>query len=342
MNKDSRIYISGHTGLVGSALLERLQFEGYSNLIYAPHKELDLMKYDDVKYFLKTYKPEFIFHCAGRVGGIQANIKDPFGFLVENFIMSYNLIQCSLDIVHKFLNLGSSCVYPSNYLQPLKEEYILKDIPEKTNEGYSLSKICSLKMCEYLNKQYPDKTKFINLMPCNLYGNKSEIDLENSHVLEALLSKIVNAKVNNDTIVEIWGSGKQKREFMHVADLVDGMLWAMNNLEKTNTFLNIGTGEDITIEELSLTIANIVGYKGGFWFNTDKPDGMMKKVLDVSKINSMGWGATIKLEYGLKGVIDYYLDNKFEFNNQLKLFKDFEITEESKKVMFKDLENENI
>ena len=309
MNKDSIIYVAGHTGLVGSNLVKGLKEKGYTNILCTTRHEVDLTSQQSVYNFFNETKPEYVFLCAAMVGGIKANIDNPYPFLADNLSIELNIMNAAISVkAKKVLNLGSSCIYPKDYIQPLKEEYLLQAPLEPTNEGYALAKICGLKMAEYANKQYD--TKFISLMPCNLYGPGDHYDLEKSHVLSALIKKIVDAKDNGVDIVEIWGSGTQRREFMYTPDLVNGMVWAMNNIDKTDTFLNIGTGVDISILELAHTIASIYGYEGNFVCNTDKPDGMKQKLLDVTKINELGWKATTTLEDGIFHSINDYLIQK--------------------------------
>ncbi len=306
MNKDDKILITGASGLVGSNLITRLeQEESHTNLLYPSHSELDLLDQRDVNRFVEETKPKYVFHCAATVGGIQANINSPYKFLYNNLVMQNNVINaCIENNVEKVLFLASVCMYPTNYKQPLKEEYLLEASVEPTNEGYALSKICGTKLCQAANKQF--NTKFIVLAPANLYGPGDSFDLNNSHVLSALIRKIYEAKENNKEGIIIWGSGKPKREFLYVDDLVDCMLWSMNNLEKTDTFLNVGTGEDISILELAKLIAEIIKYKGEFIHDISKPDGMMLKRSDVTKMNKLGWKAKTSLKEGIKKTINYY------------------------------------
>lgn len=305
MNKDSKIYVTGSTGLVGSNLLKRLEREGYTNLIYKDHKDLDLINQQEVVLFFHKEKPEYVFHCAVIVGGIQANIDNPYKFLFNNLMMQNNVIDVAIkNEVKKILFLGSSCIYPKDYKQPLKEEYLLQAPMEETNLGYALAKIAGLKLCKYANKQF--NTNFISLMPCNLYGPGNDFDPIKSHVLQALIRKIYEAKINNKKEVIIWGSGKPRREFLYVDDIVDCMLWSMNNIDKIDTFLNVGTGKDDSIIELAEIVAKVIDWKGKFVYDTSKPDGMMRKCLDVSKINKLGWKAKISLEEGIKETIEYY------------------------------------
>lgn len=304
MNKNSRIFIAGHKGFVGNALYDRLVKEGYSNLFVANRQEVDFMDENQVATFFDKYEPEYVFGCVAKVGGIRANMEDPYGFLFQNLAIQNNLIQNCIRKNSKLVFLGSSCIYPKDYAQPLKEDHLLAAPVEPTNEGYSLAKICGLKLCEYANKQFG--TEFISLMPCNLYGPGDDYDPNNSHVLSAMVKKVVDAKRFGKSEVEIWGSGNQRREFLFISDLVDSMLWAIENVNSTSTFLNVGTGKDITILELAKEIADIIGYEGEFVCNTEKPDGMMLKCLDVTKINELGWEAKTELRDGLKYAIRDY------------------------------------
>ncbi len=305
MKKDSVIYISGHKGFVGSNLLNKLKEEGYNNLRYFTKEQYNLKNYKDVDLIFYGNKPEYVFICAARVGGIQANIKDPYTFLYDNLTIQNNLINCCIkNNVKKVVFLGSSCIYPKDYTQPLKEEYLMQAPLEPTNEGYALAKIAGLKLCEYANKQF--ETKFISLMPCNLYGPGDTFEIEKSHVLSALVKKIYDAKKQKQKNVEIWGDGEAKREFLYISDLIDCIIWSIKNLDKTDTFLNVGTGQDISIKDLAYIIKDIMGYEGEFYFNKNKPNGMMRKCLDVSKINNLGWKSKIKIEEGIKKTVEYY------------------------------------
>jgi len=273
MNTSSKIMILGHTGMVGKALLDKLQQSKFTYIYYFNRKTLDLQNREQtLRMFKQTASGgiDYVFNCAGKVGGIQANIKDPFTFLFDNLQIQNNIIEASImNDVKKVVNLGSSCIYPKDYEQPLKEEYLMKGPLEPTNEGYALAKICSLKLSEYANKKF--NTKFISLMPSNLYGPGERFDLQNSHVLASLVMKICEAKNLNLDIVEIWGSGEARREFLYVRDLVDCMIWSIDNLKQTDTFLNVGTGVDYSINELAEKIKSIVGWEGKFVHNTNKP-----------------------------------------------------------------------
>jgi GDP-L-fucose synthase len=305
MNLNSKIYVAGHTGFVGKALTKKLQSMSYK-IITAGRKQLNLLDKEQVNKFFMENDIEYVFICAAVVGGIKANMENPYKFLYENLQLQNNLIDaCANYGVKKTLFLGSSCIYPSNYIQPLKEDYLLKAPVEPTNEGYALAKICGLKMCEYINRSDNGEHRFLSLMPCNLYGPGDNFDPNNSHVLSALVKKFVDAKVQNKPRVEIWGSGGARREFLYIDDLIDGMIWSFKNVN-SNSFLNIGTGKDISIRRLATTIAGFVDYEGKIIYDKSKPDGMLEKCLDVSVIKDFGWEAKTKFEDGLVQTIDYY------------------------------------
>jgi GDP-L-fucose synthase len=307
MNKTSRIYIAGHTGLVGSALLRRLEDDGYSNLIVRKHSETDLTRQSEVEAFLKAERPEYVFLAAAKVGGIWANNAYPAEFIYSNLAVQTNIIHASYVFnVKKLLFLGSSCIYPKHCLQPMKEEYLLSGYLEPTNEPYAIAKIAGIKMCESYNRQYG--THFISVIPTNLYGPNDNFDLETSHVLPAMIRKFYEAKVAGRKEVEVWGTGKPRREFLHVDDLSDACVYLMNNYDG-NEVINIGVGEDLTIRELSELIYSIVEFEGKLRFDTSKPDGTPVKRLDVSKLNSIGWKATISLERGIEETYRWYLKN---------------------------------
>ena len=309
MDKDTKIYVAGHNGMVGSAICRLLRKRGYENLVYKNHKELDLTRQDDVEKFFKDEKPELVILAAAKVGGINANIQNPTAFLMDNIIIQHNVINSSFNTdIEDLIFLGSSCIYPTEAQQPLKEEYLLSDYLEPTNEGYALSKIVGLKSCEYYNKQYG--THYVGVMPPNLYGINDNFDLKTAHVVASLIRKMHEAKVNNSNTVEIWGSGNQYRELMFVDDMADATLFAYEHY-KGESFINIGTGVDCTIRQLSNTIKDVVGFEGELFFDTSKPDGMFRKVLDVTKIKELGWTSKYSLEEGLKLTYDWYL-------NQLK------------------------
>jgi len=305
MEKDSKIYIAGHTGMVGSAIVRKLEQEGYSNLILRTSKELDLINQQSVINFFEEEKPEYIFLAAAKVGGIEANNTYSAQFLYENLMIQNNVIhQSYVHGVRKLLFLASSCIYPKLAPQPIKEDYLLTGKPEPTNEPYSIAKIAGVKMCENYNRQYG--CDFISVMPTNLYGPNDNYDLETAHVLPALLRKFHEAKIyyektGHSEPVELWGTGTPLREFLHVDDLAEACFHLMQTY-RGNTSLNIGTGKDISIKELAVLIREIVGYKGELIWNKDKPDGTPRKLLDVALIHGLGWKHKIGLEKGIREV----------------------------------------
>ena len=362
MNKNAKIYIAGHRGLVGSAIVNTLKAKGYTNIIGKTHKELDLLNQEAVKTFFETEKPEYVFLAAAKVGGIVANNTYRADFIYENLQIQNNIIHQSYkNSVKKLMFLGSTCIYPKNAPQPMPEECLLTDTLEYTNEPYAIAKIAGIKMCESYNLQYG--TNYISVMPTNLYGPNDNFDLEKSHVLPALIRKIHCAKLLNEekydalikdlnvkTLeeakaylsnfgvnehrVEIWGSGKPMREFLWSEDMADACVYLMENRdfkdtytiqdgsnttctpnevknkEIRNTHINIGTGIDISIKELAEIIQEIVGFNGELYFNTDKPDGTMKKLTDVSKLHALGWKHKVELKEGIEKLYTWYKDNK--------------------------------
>lgn len=308
MEKNARIYIAGHRGLVGSAILRKLESEGYTNLVYKTSKELDLRKFDEVNSFFEKENIEYVFLAAAKVGGIVANNDYPADFIRDNLLIQTNVIEASYRFkVKKLLFLGSTCIYPKHAPQPLKEEYLLTGELEPTNEPYAIAKISGIKMCEAYNKQYG--TNFISAMPTNLYGENDNFDLNSSHVLPALLRKFHEAKINNQEYVEIWGTGKPKREFLYSDDLADACVFLMQHYTG-NEIINIGVGEDLSIRELAELIKYTVGYEGDLKFNTSKPDGTPRKLVDVTKINALGWSAKTRLDEGLKKAYNWFLENE--------------------------------
>ena len=307
INLNSKIYVAGHSGLVGSAILRRLKLKGYKNIITKSRKELDLKNKEKVFQYLKKIKPDFIFIAAAKVGGIHANNTYPVDFLMNNLTIQANVIKASHKAnVNRLIFLGSSCIYPKNCPQPIKEEYLLTSELEPTNRPYALAKIAGIEMCWSYNRQF--NTQYLAVMPTNLYGPNDNYDLENSHVLPALIRKIHEAKINNLPSVEIWGTGKPKREFLHADDLASALIHLMNldhdsfrelmDPDKA-PLINIGTGSDQSIMDLAKLIKDIVGFDGDFKLNTSKPDGTLKKVLNVEKINKLGWSSKINLRDGL-------------------------------------------
>ncbi|QJD85208.1 GDP-L-fucose synthase family protein [Cohnella herbarum] len=308
MQKDSRIYIAGHRGLVGSAIRRRLEASEYSNIITCSSQELDLRDQHAVNRFINNQKPEYVFLAAAKVGGIGANNTYPATFMYDNLAIQTNVINAGKENnVKKLLFMGSSCIYPKFAQQPIKEEYLLTGLLEPTNEPYAIAKISGIKMCEVYNRQYG--TNFLAVMPTNLYGINDNFDLSNSHVLPALLRKFHEAKRANLPFVEVWGTGKPRREFLYVDDLADACVFLMENFgwQEIGTHVNIGTGEDITIAELANTVKNIVGYKGDIKFNSSMPDGTPRKQLDVSSINRLGWKATTPLEAGIRQTYEWFI-----------------------------------
>ena len=317
MHKESKIYVAGHRGLVGSAIVKNLKEKGYTNLIYRAHQALDLTQQEDVAAFFEQEKPEYVILAAAKVGGIVANDTYRAAFIYENLQIQNNVIhQSYLHGVKKLLFLGSTCIYPKDSPQPMKEEYLLTSELEYTNEPYAIAKIAGIKMCESYNIQYG--TNFIAVMPTNLYGINDNFDLETSHVLPALLRKMHEAKRDHNPKVEIWGSGKPRREFMYSDDMADACVFLLesrnfkdtyssDNKEIRNTHINIGTGVDISIKELAETIQKIVGYEGELYFNETKPDGTMVKLTDPSKLHGLGWKHKVDLEEGIRTMYAWYL-----------------------------------
>jgi len=314
MNKGSKIYIAGHRGMVGSAILKNLQEKGFKNIITKSHDELDLTNQEATQLFFNNELPEIVFLAAARVGGIHANNTYRAEFIYANLMIQNNIIHAAhLNKVKKLLFLGSSCIYPKLAPQPMKEEYLMSGELEPTNEPYAIAKIAGIKMCESYFRQYGNN--FISVMPTNLYGPNDNFDLENSHVLPALIHKIHNAKINLSENVEIWGSGKPKREFLYVDDLADACVHLMQSLSAIKLYnslglshINIGTGIDVTIAELANKIAKVVGFKGKFTFNNEMPDGTPRKLLDVSRINKLGWESKINLIHGLEKTYKYFCE----------------------------------
>lgn len=304
MDKQSKIYIAGHRGMVGSALLRKLQAEGYDHFILKTSAELDLRNQQQVNDFFEAEKPEYVFLAAAKVGGIMANNELRAEFIYENMMIQNNVIHASyVNGVKKLLFLGSSCIYPKLAPQPLKEDYLLTGLLEFTNEPYAIAKIAGIKMCDAYRAQYG--CHFISVMPTNLYGPNDNYDLHNSHVLPALIRKFHEAKLNNNPTVTIWGTGKPKREFLHANDLADACYFLMLNYDEPG-LVNIGTGEDLEIRELALMIKAVVGYEGGIEHDTSKPDGTPRKLMDVSKLHSLGWKHRIELRQGLEMVYEEY------------------------------------
>ena len=300
MKQTGTIYIAGHRGMVGSAIHRALLAKGFNNFVLRTSAELDLRNQQAVNDFFEQEKPQYVFFAAAKVGGIQANNTYRADFIYENLMIEANIIYAAYrNRVEKMLFLGSSCIYPKNAPQPLKEEYLLTGTLEPTNEPYAIAKIAGVKMCDAFRAQYG--CNFINAMPTNLYGPNDNYDLDNSHVLPALLRKFHEAKKNNAATVTVWGSGKPLREFLHVDDMADACIFLMDNYN-ADGLVNVGTGKDLSIEELALLIKDIVGYKGEIIFDSTKPDGVMRKMMDVSKLNALGWKYSIGLKEGIAEV----------------------------------------
>lgn len=308
MDKNSKIYVAGHNGMVGSAIVRELKKQGYTNLILKSHNELDLTNQADVEKFFASEKPEYVFLAAAKVGGIVANNSALADFMYENMILEMNVIHSAWKNGCKKLEfLGSSCIYPRMSPQPLKEEYLLTGELEKTNEAYALAKISGLKYCEFLNKQYG--TDYISVMPTNLYGPNDNYHPEHSHVLPALIRRLHEAKINNQSEVVCWGDGTPLREFLYVDDLAELCVFLMNNYSGNET-INAGTGKEITIKDLVNLVAKVVVYSGTIKWDASKPNGTPRKLLDVSKATSLGWKYKTELEDGIKLAYDDFLNNK--------------------------------
>ena len=307
MEKDAKIYVAGHKGMVGSAIVRELQRQGYNNLVFRTHKELDLTRQADVEAFFEEEKPEYVFHPAGKVGGIVANQGALADFLYENMLMEMNVIHCAWKSgVKKLEFLGSSCIYPKMAPQPMKESCLLTSALEPTNEAYALAKISGLKYCEYLNRQY--NTDYITLMPTNLYGPNDNYHPTHSHVLPALIRRFHEAKEAGLDTVTCWGDGSPLREFLYVDDLANLCVFLMNNYSGNET-VNAGTGKELTIKELTELVAKVIGYEGKIEWDTSKPNGTPRKLLDVSKANALGWKYKTELEDGIRLAYDDFLHN---------------------------------
>lgn len=305
MEKHAKIYVAGHSGMVGSAIIRKLSELGYTNLVTRSSKELDLKRQDKVEAFFEQERPDYVFLAAAKVGGIMANDTYPADFMYENSMIEMNVIYSAWqNQVKKLLFLGSSCIYPKYADQPIKEDSLLSGALEKTNEAYAIAKIAGLKYCTYLRHQHG--ADFISAMPTNLYGPNDNYHLQNSHVLPALIRKFHEAKISQSPEVVVWGSGKPKREFLHVDDLADACVFLMKHYSAEET-VNVGTGEDISIAELSAIVAQVIGYEGKIVFDTSKPDGTPRKLLDVSKLHQAGWHHSIDLQAGITRTYEDYL-----------------------------------
>ena len=307
MNLDAKIYVAGHRGLVGSAIVRNLEDKGYTNIICRTHKELDLTNQEAVRTFFEEEKPEYVFLAAAKVGGIHANNTYPADFIYDNLMIQNNVIKAAHDFkVKKLLFLGSTCIYPKMAPQPIKEEYLLTGALEETNEAYAVAKIAGLEMCKFFKRQYGDN--FISCMPTNLYGPNDNFDLKNSHVLPALIRKFHEAKVNNSEVVEVWGTGTPLREFLYVDDMADACVFLMENYDGEQ-HVNIGTGEEVSIRALAETVKQVVGFDGELVFNTHMPDGTPRKLTTVDKLHGLGWKHKVSLNEGIKLSYNWFLEN---------------------------------
>jgi len=308
MKKDSKIYVAGHRGLVGSAIVQKLKDSGYENLVFRTYEELDLERQERVETFFDQERPEYVFLAAAKVGGIWSNSQFPAEFIYSNLVIQTNIIHSSyLYEAKKLLFLGSSCIYPKHAPQPMKEEYLLSGYLEPTNEPYAVAKIAGIKMCQSYNRQYG--TRYISVMPTNLYGPGDNFDLKTSHVLPALIRKFHEAKMGGDKSVEVWGTGAPRREFLYVDDLADACLYLMNNYNGDN-IINVGVGRDQSIRELAEMVGEVVGFKGDLRFDHTKPDGTPIKLLDVSKLTALGWQAHTPLAEGINKAYQWYLEQQ--------------------------------
>lgn len=307
METESKIYVAGHRGLVGSAIVRNLNNRGYHNIIFRTRDELDLTRQKDVEEFFEVEKPQYVVLAAAKVGGINANNLLPADFIYDNLCIQNNVIgSAHATGVKKLLFLGSSCIYPKMAKQPIKEEYLLTGELEATNEAYAIAKIAGLEMCKFFKRQYNDN--FISCMPTNLYGPNDNFNLDSSHVLPALIRKFHEAKTNNDDYVQVWGTGNPLREFLHVDDMADACVFLLENYNGEQ-HVNIGTNEEVSIRQLANIIRDVVGFKGDIVFNSDMPDGTPRKLNSVDKINSLGWKHKISLKEGIKNTYDWFVEN---------------------------------
>lgn len=307
MDRNSKVYVAGHRGLVGSALVRRLKAAGYEHVITRTHADLDLRDQQSARDFFDRERPQYVFLAAAKVGGILANATHQAQFMYDNLMIATNVIHAAYEFgVSKMLNLGSSCIYPRRAPQPMKEEHLLTGVLEQTNEAYAVAKIAAIKMCRYYNEQYG--TDFISIMPTNLYGPNDNYDLDSSHVLPALIRKTHEAKTRG-TAVELWGDGTPRREFLYVDDLADAAIYLINTYghDQIGELINVGTGRDCTIMDLAGLIAEVVGYKGGYRWDTTKPNGTPQKLLDVSRLRALGWEAKVGLKEGIQRTYDWYV-----------------------------------
>ncbi|KEZ87613.1 GDP-L-fucose synthase [Clostridium sulfidigenes] len=307
MDRNAKIYVAGHKGLVGSAIVRNLKKRGYKNIITRTHGELDLKNQKAVEEFWREEEPEYVYLAAAKVGGILANDQYPADFIYENLMIQNNVIKAAHDFnAKKLLFLGSTCIYPKNAPQPIKEEYLLSGFLEPTNEAYAIAKIAGLEMCKFFKRQYGDN--FISCMPTNLYGPYDNFDLKSSHVLPALIRKFHEAKEEGKPSVEVWGTGTPLREFLHVDDMADACIFLMENYNGEE-HVNIGTGEEVSIKQLAETVKEIIGYKGQLLFNSDKPDGTPRKLTDITKLHELGWKHSINLKEGIEDSYKWFKEN---------------------------------
>lgn len=312
MNRNSKIYIAGHNGMAGSAIHRALKIAGYNNFVYRRSRELDLKNQQATMDFFEKEKPDVVVLAAAKVGGIMANIEAPATFLYDNLMIQSNVIDSAYKCgVKKLLFLGSSCIYPRDCSQPMKEEYLMDGKVEPTNEGYAIAKIAGMKLCEMYNQQYG--TDYISVMPCNLYGYNDNFDRMRSHVVPATIRKFHEAKMNGNKEVVIWGTGNARRELLFADDMADACVFLLENYDG-NDFFNVGTGMDVSITELSEMVADIVGFDGEMVYDTTKPDGMPQKLMDCSKLAEKGWTYKTELKEGLRKTYQWYLDNFDRFN----------------------------
>ena len=307
MEKNSRVYVAGHRGLVGSAIVRNLEAKGFTNIITRTHAQLDLTNQADVRRFFEEEKPEYVFLAAAKVGGIHANNTYPADFIYDNLMIQNNVIKAAHDFgVTKLLFLGSTCIYPKMAPQPIREEYLLTGALEETNEAYAVAKIAGLEMCKFFKRQYGDN--FISCMPTNLYGPNDNFDLKNSHVLPALIRKFHEAKVNGSEVVEVWGTGTPLREFIYVDDMAAACVFLMENYDGEQ-HVNIGTGEEVSIRQLAETVKEVVGFGGELVFNTDMPDGTPRKLTTVDKLHRLGFMHKVSLNEGIRMAYEWFLGN---------------------------------
>ncbi|HEX6041627.1 GDP-L-fucose synthase [Longimicrobium sp.] len=308
MNRESKIYVAGHRGLVGSALVRRLEALGYNNLVYRTREQLDLEDPRAVREFFEDERPEYVFLAAARVGGIWANDTYPADFIRSNLVIQLNVVDAAWRTgVEKLVFLGSSCIYPKHAPQPIREEYLLSGALEPTNDAYAVAKIAGIKLCQSYNRQYG--TRFVSVMPTNLYGPGDNFDLKTSHVLPALVRKFHEARLQGAPEVVVWGSGQPRREFLHVDDMADACVFVMREYEDVSQIINIGCGEDVSIAEAAALVRETVGYEGRIVYDRSKPDGTPRKLLDISRLRDLGWSPSIPLDRGLADTYAWFLEH---------------------------------